>query len=63
MSERLRNLFKENGLLLSDVANLLELPRSCVTDRLNGKTEWRNSEITKILRKTKSSYEEIFFND
>lgn len=63
MDSTLRTTFKKCGLKLGTIAEKLKIPKSCVTDRLNGKTEWRKSEIDLILELTQEKYEDIFLKN
>ena len=51
---------KENNENCNDLARLLKLPQCSVSWRMNEKTEFRISEIKKIMKHYKRNFEDLF---
>ena len=65
-SNEMKAAMKRNNDTLEKLAEVLELPISGVSGRINGHIEFRASEISKIVRRYKLSPEEtthIFFEE
>lgn len=65
-NERLKNKINENGLKLSFIAEQLELSYYGLQLKLNGKSDFKWSEIVKlnkILNLTEKDRDLIFFNN
>ena len=53
----------KRGDLLETLAKLLDLQIGTVCWKINGKSEWKISEINKLCKHYGKSYEELFKND
>lgn len=62
--EKLKEAITESGIPVSTIARRAGIERATFYNRLNGKSEFRASEIegiTKALRLTKKQRDDIFF--
>lgn len=60
-----RNLKAElarNEINQKKLAEILNLPESGISERLNGSISWKKEEIDKVLEATKGTYEYIFLS-
>lgn len=44
----------------SKLAGIMKIPKSGITDRMNGTTDWRKKEIDVAIKLTKKTYEYLF---
>lgn len=62
----LKKTIKESGIPITFIARKLEISRECFYKKLNGRTEYKASEIfkmQKILHLTDERRDEIFFGE
>lgn len=58
----LRKAMLQNGDTYEDFMKLLKLPKASISTRMNKKTDFRISEINKLLKRYNKTYEELFLN-
>jgi hypothetical protein len=58
--QRLRIAMKKNHDTYDDLGAVLGLPKSAISMRINKKTDFRISEIKKILKRYDKKFEELF---
>jgi len=61
--EKLKKVIKELGLNNSEFAEKVKIKNSTFSDRINEKSEFKQSEIDSILTFTGKKYEEIFLGN
>lgn len=62
-NRKIRALLIENGLTQIDLAEKLEIDQSTLSLKLNGRRQFLQKEIEKILSLFNKPYEEIFFEN
>ena len=64
MNTKLDNAIYESGLKLQAIARKMEISRMCLWNKIQGRTEFKASEITslsKILNLSAEQRDDIFF--
>ena len=64
MRERvIKALLIRQGLKQKDLAKLLGISAAAVNEKIRGKSEFKESEINKLVKITGRSYEDIFLSN
>jgi transcriptional regulator with XRE-family HTH domain len=63
MKERvIKAILAKHGLRQKDLADILGISAAALNEKIRGKSEFKESEISKLIQVTGMSYEEIFLS-
>jgi hypothetical protein len=63
MYPNIRAELARKNISIPEFAKIINLNRTTTYERLNGQTEWKKSEIDKIIDFFQKPYEYLFFTD